>query len=218
MLRPLAAALLLAAALPAAAQNRASFDCVRAKSDVEKAICASAELSALDRNIAAVFGDLRRRLDRDAVKVLVEEQATFNGTRELAMDSPNTTLKDYMGEHLKMLRRIQPPAANSGPSAFLGEWASTAGTVTIKPGKGGSLQVSINTVAAVSARWVCDVSGEARLQDGKLVFTEDEVTITLSRRGQSLAVAEKLKDGQGRDYCGANGAVEGGYLKLRPGR
>ena len=213
----LIAGIVLATAIPAAAQNRPSFDCTKARDDVEKAICRSAELSNLDREIALVFGQLRRQLDSEAARALRQEQETFNASREVALSSRDTSLQEFMTGHLTLLRRIQIPATTTGAAAFLGEWGSPSGKVSIKPGKDGLFSVEINTAAMISARWVCEASGEARMRDGRLSFKEDDVEIILSRKGQSLAIEEILPADHGRGYCGANGAVEGQYFKLRPG-
>ncbi|MGL4240063.1 MAG: lysozyme inhibitor LprI family protein [Beijerinckiaceae bacterium] len=218
MLRTIAFALAVSAAIPATAQPRPSFDCGRAREAVEKAICGSPELATLDRDIARTFNDLRRKIDPDTARALKEEQDTFNATREIALESRDTTLRAFMRDHLQMLRRMDPAPAGEGAAAFTGEWRSGAGSVKIKAAKAGALTVEINTVAAILARWVCEVSGEAKVADGRLSFTEDDVVITLARKGASLEVTEKLKDGQMRDYCGANGAVEGSYFRMRPGR
>jgi uncharacterized protein YecT (DUF1311 family) len=213
----LATLAILTGAGPGLAQNRPSFDCAKARDDVEKAICRNAELSNLDREIAIVFGQLRRQLDPEAARALRQEQETFNASREVALGSRDTSLKDFMKGHLTLLRRIQAPSTATGAAAFLGEWGSPSGTVSIKPGKDGLFSVEINTAAMISARWVCEVSGEARMRDGRLSFKEDDVEIILSRKGQSMAIEEILPADHGRGYCGANGAVEGPYFKLRPG-
>jgi uncharacterized protein len=223
MLRHLAAALLLAAALPlsplpATAQERPSFDCARARSEVEKAICASRELSALDRGIATAFSAARAGLDPDSARALREEQDTFNATREIALHSRDTSLAGFMRDHLAMLRRIDPAPAGAGTAAYLGDWASGAGTVKIRQGEEGALAIEIATAAAITGRWVCELTGQAKLADGKLTFTEDDVVVTLARRGGSLEITEKLKEGQMRDYCGANGAVEGRYFRMQAAR
>ncbi len=213
----MALAMAMSAAGPVSAQNRPSFDCAKAKGDVENAICKSAELSSLDREIALTFGQLRRRLGPEAARALRQEQETFNATRDVAMANPDSDLKSFMAEHLTWLRRIQLPAADAGSAAFIGEWSTPYGTVSIKPGKSGVLAIEINTTSGVSARWVCEVSGEARLRDGKLTFKEDNITIILARKGDVLGIEEIVPASQGRDYCGANGAIEGQYFKLRPG-
>ncbi len=213
----LAALAILAGIGPALSQNRPSFDCAKARDDVEKAICRNTELSNLDREIAIVFGQLRRQLDPEAARALRQEQETFNASREVALGSRDTSLREFMKGHLTLLRRIQAPATGTGAAAFLGEWGSPSGTVSIKPGMVGLFSIEINTAAMISARWVCEVSGEARMRDGRLSFKEDDVEIILSRKGQSLAIEEIVPAAHGRGYCGANGVVEGQYFKLRPG-
>lgn len=197
------------------AQPRPSFDCAKARSEVEKQICGNRELAELDNAIAEAFATLRKKLDSEANRILRAEQATFNATRDVVIDSKDLTLKEFMASHLAFLRRVEAPAAGAGPASFIGEWGNSSGSVQVKPGKDGALAVEVNT-SGFGGRWVCEVSGEARLRDGRLGFSEDDVQISLARRGHALVVSEKLPpDRRMRDYCGANGAIEGGYLKLR---
>jgi uncharacterized protein YecT (DUF1311 family) len=207
---------LLAGAGPAPAQNRPSFDCAKAKDDVEKAICKDTALSALDRDLAAAYGEAMRRLDSAGRKALQEEQSGFLMSRDNAMNWPDTSLKDYMTFRLEFLRGIRAGASGSEAAAFFGEWKNEIGSVKIARGKGGKLSIEINTVAPINARWVCEVSGKAPVSGGALRFIEDDVKIAIRRSGSLLKVDETLPAGRGtRDYCGANGSVEGLYFKVK---
>lgn len=64
-----AAALLLAAAPPSRAEPP-SFDCAHATGNVERAICASADLSARDRALAASFAQALTQLSEDGQQAL----------------------------------------------------------------------------------------------------------------------------------------------------
>jgi len=58
-----------------------SFDCTRAGSATELAICASPALSQKDRVISALYADLRRALGSAAKNRLVPEQRAWVATR-----------------------------------------------------------------------------------------------------------------------------------------
>jgi uncharacterized protein len=72
LMLPLAAALVLAAPLAPWAQEPSgpSFSCAHATSEVNKLICASADLSALDRELASVYGNMKGQpgIDMKAVQ------------------------------------------------------------------------------------------------------------------------------------------------------
>lgn len=82
MVRMLAAAMalavVLAAAMPLAAlAGTPSFDCDRARSDVEKLICADDELAALDVRMAKSFATELARAPADAVSGLKAGQRAW---------------------------------------------------------------------------------------------------------------------------------------------
>ncbi len=70
----LAAALLVAAAAPALAQNGPSFDCAKASTAIERAICKSPELAKADREMAAAYAVLVGKLSGAAREHLIKDQ------------------------------------------------------------------------------------------------------------------------------------------------
>ncbi len=78
-MRALTLVLLAAIALPGVAPARAqgpSFDCAKAGTDTERAICADPALSALERKMSEAYAAASRRLAGDprALRALREEQ------------------------------------------------------------------------------------------------------------------------------------------------
>ncbi len=67
----------LVAAATAAAQTGPSFDCRKATTPVERAICAKDELAKADRDMAAAYGALEARLSADAKDHLVKDQTRW---------------------------------------------------------------------------------------------------------------------------------------------
>lgn len=76
MIRRLVSCLGLAAALvaPAAAQEGPSFDCRLARSATEQAICASAELSRIERRMVEAYEAAAARIGRSAARSVADEQ------------------------------------------------------------------------------------------------------------------------------------------------
>lgn len=75
----LALALLALCAAPAPAL---AFDCGKAKTVVEKAICATPELKALDDDLAAAYADVKAELPPSEQKMLVRSQRRWITRRE----------------------------------------------------------------------------------------------------------------------------------------
>lgn len=82
---PVGAALCMGAALfisaPATAQQP-SFDCGKASTAVERAICASTTLSTLDRDLATAYSDRRNALSKSGRDQLLSEQRNWISIRD----------------------------------------------------------------------------------------------------------------------------------------
>ena len=71
----------LAFTVPALAQGGPSFDCARASTAVERAICKSADVANADREMAALYVVLSRRISGPARDHLAADQMRWNGAR-----------------------------------------------------------------------------------------------------------------------------------------
>lgn len=197
------------------AQERASFECAKAAEPIETAICKDPALARLDREIASAYAEARGRLDAAGRRALQTDQESFLQSRATALGWPDASVLEVMTERLAFLRGLRAPAGG-GDAAFLGEWRADFGTVTVTRARSGRLAVAVSTAAPVTARWLCDASGEARLRDGALAFQEDGVMIVLRRDGSTLQVDERMPaEWRARGYCGANGSLSGRFFKVR---
>lgn len=200
--------------LPAAAQ---SSDCGKAATPVEQAICADPELAGLDKAIRAAFVLAQGRVDRDALNALKKDQAAFVDERALVFSNKSLPLADYLRNRLGFLERIENAAWGREVSAFLGTWRSSLGEVRITSDGLGALVIGISTLSPAESAWICDIEGSAAApKNGRLEFTEDEVKITLSRKGSALVVGDQVPQGDGgRTFCGASGYIDGAFFKVR---
>jgi uncharacterized protein YecT (DUF1311 family) len=82
----LAVLLALAAGPPAAAKPRPSFDCRKAKSDIERQICAVPEYAMLDRDIATFFGKAMKTLSAADGAKLKAGQVKWLAERDQCID------------------------------------------------------------------------------------------------------------------------------------
>ncbi len=216
MRRALLAALLAAAALPASAQT-APVDCARQTGPVAAAICADAELRELDRTLARAFLTARARVDSDSLKALEKDQKAFTDERAIILEKNTMPLGDYLKQRIAFLERLTSPAWGRETSAFVGTWRNSLGEVRIVRDEGTNrLVVGISTLSPAETRWICDIEGVAEApKNGRVTFTEDEVKVTLSRRGSALIVGDQVPEGDGgRPFCGANGYIDGAYFRV----
>jgi tetratricopeptide (TPR) repeat protein len=93
-----------------AVYNKPSFDCATTRLAVEKAICASAELTNLDREINAVNAKVVREATKDsprAGRALQQEQDDFINRRNAAFDQPGYDLGKEMRKRLDHLLAVE---------------------------------------------------------------------------------------------------------------
>ncbi|MFL9883270.1 hypothetical protein PQR66_09555 [Paraburkholderia agricolaris] len=194
-----------------------SFDCAKASSDVEVAICGSTALMAADRDIADAYGMARRRLDRQAGLALVQDQRAFLLTRGYVLTPDNNRsaqkrLLESMQNRARFLQGI-PAQTRSG---FAGQWGSVLGFVSVLA-VGNGYEVSINTVEPTIGRWVCDIDGTGTLVEGKLLVKNagDRAVVQLSHDGELLKVETLPPPGIQNwhaPFCGSNGSLDGEYF------
>jgi uncharacterized protein len=214
MIRLAAIVLTLAAAAPATAQ--AVPDCGKLPTPVEQAICADPQLSSLDKALRSAFVKAQGRVDKDALKALQKDHKDFNAERAMVFDNRSMPLAAYMQNRLTFLENLVNPAWSRDAAAFVGTWRNTLGEVRVSQDDVGKLVVAISTLSPAESRWICDIEGSGALKNGKLQFTEDEVKITVSRRGSALVVGDQLPQGDGgRPFCGDNGYIDGAYFKVK---
>jgi uncharacterized protein len=197
---------------PALAQQP---NCATPKTPVAKAICADPALQELDRAVTRSFVAARARVDREALPALEKDQKSFLSERAIVLESRDIALADYLRNRIAFLENIKSPAWGRDAAAFVGTWRNSVGEVRITREDGDRLVVAISTLSPAENRWICDIEGAAAPKNGRIEFSEDDVTIRLARRGSALVVADEVPQGDGgRPFCGDNGFIEGAYLKV----
>lgn len=110
-------------ACPAAAQTGPSYDCSRAQTAVEHAICADPDLSLLDREIAALYGAAQAGPDMDATRQaeLTSRQRGWIDSRNGCASAPDLTpcvTAIYGQRILELKSHYQGASGDAGPVSF----------------------------------------------------------------------------------------------------
>lgn len=116
----------------AAVAEQPSFDCAKASTTVELAICASAELSRLDRDLSAAYLAARNALGGSARQDLLDRQRAWLADRERCGGS-ETCLASKMSERIDVLEgRAASAADGSGgmPPSLIGHWMPYSDTTS----------------------------------------------------------------------------------------
>ena len=216
----------LAASDHAAAQGKPSFDCAKAASVAEKAICADPTLAQADADVAKNYAALLKRLDAHAGKALRDDQSDFIAYRDQIAGFNENTSKDQqtfdLGEFLHdratFLTGIRKPA----DASLIGTWSSVRGSVNIKAVGGSKVEISEDVVSnPVSGSGSCEIDGTvANRKTLRLEDTDDNdnptgFVFTFRRNGDALVV-EQSGAGKGDrsepPSCGANGHADGTFF------
>lgn len=216
------ATLALALSLTAGPQaSQPSFDCRRASTPTEHAICADPALGRMDRALTERYVEARRAMTPAMREALTRDQRWFlgardewheNRTRPGFVDFPG--LAERMDDRIGFLERVQTRPATH----MQGTWRNAAGEIEIRTLQKGQMSVEISAANPVNARWLCEVSGRGQVGDQVITLDGgDGWRIRLSLDRGFLKVEEIAPGGQGgvRPYCGANGHLGEAYFRTR---
>jgi len=218
------AALLLSSG-DARAESKPSFDCAKAASAAEKAICADPALAQADADVAKTYAAALKLLDARAGKALRDDQSDFIHYRDQIADFNKDTPKDkqtidlgeFMRDRATFLADIRKPSA----AGLIGTWSSMRGTVEIKAASAFKLEISEEVADPVSGNGSCEIGGTVKIRkDLRLVDTDDNnkptgFSFTFRHSGDALVV-EQSGTGKGDmtepPSCGANGHADGTFF------
>ncbi len=211
-------------AVPALAQSATpqSADCGRATRPVDRAICATPQLRALDRRISDRYRDLLSGLDAESASALRQDQRWFVNARDRAAASLSgaeliTELTGRLSGRADTLDSLTATPSDG----VVGRWRNLYGEITVVQWATGVLTFEANTVDPVSARWVCDADGDGEWtgpEEATLnVQTDSDARWSLrtTRKGDALSVDERHLGGSvTAPYCGMNGMISGTYFRV----
>lgn len=212
---------LFGAAILATSQDaRPSFDCARATTSVEQAICADPELADLDRRMAERYASVRLSLPAASRDALAQDQQWFLGARDEWYENRDRwdeypDLKGRMTDRIAFLETIRADQVEDVD----GQWRNLSGTVDIERTGPDSIRVSWNAVQPVNARWICDLDLIVNRHDGVMegvVRDDPDWQIRITPKPGHIQVEQiKLTPGFGSPgFCGANGHVNGVYFRV----
>ena len=214
---------ILLACAPARAEGGPSFDCRKAASAVEKAICTDDKLGALDRRMAASYAAALQRLDPKGVEALRNDQRSFQAVLSYGLEWDEDKPKDKrifdLGDAMKHRADLLAGIDAAPAGRWAGSWRNHFGGIDIEA-KGNDFTVSADGAMPVTGNWVCTIAGTAKVVGDRLVLSgsaeneQDGWTYGLARDGDRIVLSQQGPKGQrhGSPTCGHNGSMEGSYL------
>ncbi|HEX8168286.1 MAG TPA: hypothetical protein VF601_21175 [Beijerinckiaceae bacterium] len=207
------------------AAPKPSFDCTRARTAVERAICGDAGLAALDAAVAAAYRQAlgRVRPDQTLLAALTRDQAEFAAGREDTLDRPDADLARYLRSRRAWLDAIAAPRPG-----IEGVWINGSGSLRVERRGNGLFGVVAKGDDPVRGSYTCTFIGVGRLEaggleaawDGKAADDEDGAegwTLRLRRDGGTLRIEQRRNGSEAPTppFCGVHGTLEGSYLPAR---
>ena len=201
----------------------ASFDCARAATVVEKAICADKAVSSLDERAVAAYSDAVTTLglsddERDpAANLLIKGHQDWTAARNRCGPATNCLLQQYL-RRLAVLTYKPDSQAASPADPLVGRYGTAVDPtreLLIMTAPGG---VTLVHIAVNAKEWNCSFTGIGR-PDGaggmRVVRTDFDGTSqgdhTILLVPTRLGLASKhadARDNVSAKFCGAGGSLE----------
>lgn len=222
----------------AAAQEGPSFDCAKASTQVESAICADWTLSAFDRWVGQLYKGMAEWVDQATLdQVKASQRAWLKDERNAcsAAKSQDPSVPDsaavwsclygvYETRAIELAQVLE--AAIYGPFGPEGPWSGSysfddghaSGSMLLLSMPDARFTIQLSSVAGPGAH-ICDLSAHGGNAVGLTLRFEVKET------PGCWILLERLEDGRGslaldsdgcQDYCGANGYFTGDYTVVRP--
>lgn len=218
------AAALCALSLTATAAPEAlpSFDCAKARTGAEKAICANPQLAALDASIAKRYNEARKSLDAVTAEALVRDQRYFTKVRDDAFDKPFEKDKpvEEIATRMKHRDAFLASLDLAERKGFTGRWRNISGEITLWKKPDGDILYEGSADKPRTGSWSCSVEASGKAKGERLQVKSVDTkgwVLDLSRQGDALVVKEQ-PPGAGASappYCGANGSLAGTFFPIR---
>lgn len=200
--------LILSVSVHAVPPEGPSFNCSKALSLSEKAICASAALSHLDFRLGQMWKKMLEDFDLDDGQTaqIKSDQRAWLIRRNECKQSANCLGKLYQ-DRLSVLDGSDPAHRFSGQYEV-----KSFGGLTLYPIGPGYLVV-IQTAHPDDARWVCQLNGEAKPNGDDLEITVGDSVFHAHLRDAATLVIPNDESTQdaARNYCGFNGIFAESY-------
>ena len=196
---------------PVVAAERPSFDCAKAGTPTEKAICGNDRLARLDRAIAKALIGLK-----DSFGELIEEQTAFMTQRDTCGADVACLTREMDSRRAALA--LEPHKGSRDPrERWVGRYKDEAGEMFIRRTFAGGYELSGNS-GDPNGRWVCEVGGPiGAIKNGAATAAvgeeNDPYTVTLKLKGNVLTVAEDENKRLMGYTCGQNGTVDGRYRR-----
>lgn len=199
---------------PVHAQEAPSFDCAKAKTQVEKVLCSGGDsgMGWIDQTMADLYKAVREAPGADTAALAASQRAWLakrNECKGSDVKVMNCLIDSYRARYLEL-------SASYDEKRITGQYANDAGVVDTVLFPDGNLSVNISTSGPAPTYDSCSVTFRAPL-DGDAahhVFTPDETgtddqcTVDMKVTGSRIEIPRDC-----RVFCGNSASFDGIYKK-----
>ncbi len=224
----------IAAGAGAAGAVAPSFDCAHAEKADEMEICADPDLAAADAEIAKVYRETMRRLDRKFASYLRADQrawASDNSDEYRAQLQPGSDKEQSTVHHTSLARaelfwrqqarKLMLANLDETRQGLEGLWVGHDASLSIGPAKGksdGTLHAQGGKGVAGDYKSYCTYEGTGKIENGE--FDAPDFP-TLTRDGAMLVVAAEEPDGDSDHeqpgYCNRQRSAKARMFPVKAG-
>lgn len=199
-----------------AAHAQAGFDCDKAKTATERAICANEELAEADRAMSVAYKALIGRADAPMKKALMQDQQDFLQLREEAFESHVTTPENRL-ESLLLRTEMRAEFLNwistEESSSLIGTWRNAWGIIEVTPKGVDGMYVDLNIADQAHGSWLCSFEENLSVFSPKrAIFDSDAGPLELVLEGSLLIVPTPFCDES--TSGGFGGSAKGTYFRV----
>lgn len=188
-----------------------SFNCQKAASVVERAICSDEILADLDQQLGKIWKSFLSAFnDADMKAQMRQEQSAWVTSRNQCQADINCISTAYK-------QRLNALGFEQHNHPLAGQYANEAiGSVTVYPAKDGGFLVAIQTADPNQGTWTCEVYGKAVGNQNSLSITVDSnhFSATISDAGILTIEANDDVFSVAQSHCGLNGGFSDSYRRV----
>lgn len=177
--------------------HASSFDCASATSKTEKAICADADLSALDDKLAERWRSTLAKVSDP--KALKTDQRQWLKNRNVCGDSAACVRRQYL-MRLAELEHATQPFSWDATWQLIPPGTSTSASLTTKRLDATHIRFDITAGEGANSG---DLDGVATLKDGQALYEDSECTLSFTPINGVLDISKTNAGG----YCSAGMGV-----------
>lgn len=199
--------------VPAFAQ--AGFNCAKASTLTEKAICSDPEIAEADRAMSISYKALVERADPRLKEALRSDQNSFIQLRAEAYENHTSTVENRVQRLLddtEMRAEFLNWISVSDNASLEGNWRNTWGVIEVEKDKSGGLAVKINVADQANGSWLCSFEGVLEQNSAsEAKFQGEGGPLVIRLNGAALSIPTPFCD---ESTSGGFGNAAGTYFRV----